>query len=244
MNKYPPQNCSSRNSGVDALKALAVITVVGLHDKTSIFFCLCKILCSGMLSLAVVWLLGAVFLTSPTVCEWDEHLEIPIPAILKPVPLWSGKQVFSTILRPNKHGRLHVSLEIKAGNYKGPSSGYHPCMCPQDGYVIFQDSELICGNVCKNTIGGKKKGLIFMLARDHEPQDVVYAMGRMTKLTSRFLRDWGFTIGIDDVTPSEHLLETKNSIIQRNYAKVSEAIKEYGSLLLFYELDSMMETSN
>ena len=69
-------------------------------------------------------------------------------------------------------------------------------------------------------------------------------MGRMTKLTSRFLRDWGFTIGIDDVTPSEHLLETKNSIIQRNYAKVSEAIKEYGSLLLFYELDSMMETSN
>ncbi len=174
----------------------------------------------------------------------DDDLEIPIPAILKPVPLWSGKQVFSTILRPNKHGRLHVSLEIKAGNYKGPSSGYHPCMCPQDGYVIFQDSELICGNVCKNTIGGKKKGLIFMLARDHEPQDVVYAMGRMTKLTSRFLRDWGFTIGIDDVTPSEHLLETKNSIIQRNYAKVSEAIKEYGSLLLFYELDSMMETSN
>ncbi|KAK8814306.1 hypothetical protein WA158_008168 [Blastocystis sp. Blastoise] len=158
----------------------------------------------------------------------EDDLEIPIPAIIAPIPLWTGKQIYTTILRPNNHGRIHVSLEIKAGNFKGPSSNhYNVCMCPNDGYVIIQDSELICGNICKNTIGGKKKGLIFMLARDHEPQDVVYAMGRITKLTSRFLRDWGFTIGIDDVTPSKHLLDMKMQVIKRNYEKCDEIIKEF-----------------
>jgi hypothetical protein len=38
-----------------------------------------KILLSFLLSLVPLWLLGAIFLTSPTVCRWDDSLGLPIP---------------------------------------------------------------------------------------------------------------------------------------------------------------------
>ena len=41
-------------------------------------------------------------------------------------------------------------------------------MCPKDGYLIFQNSELICGNMGKGTIGGgNKTGLIYRLIQDN-----------------------------------------------------------------------------
>ncbi len=38
-----------------------------------------KLLISLILSLLVAWLLGAIFLTSPTVCQWNEKLGLPLP---------------------------------------------------------------------------------------------------------------------------------------------------------------------
>jgi DNA-directed RNA polymerase III subunit RPC1 len=31
-----------------------------------------------------------------------EHIEIPVPSIIKPVELWTGKQVFTVLLKPNR----------------------------------------------------------------------------------------------------------------------------------------------
>lgn len=36
-----------------------------------------------------------------------ENFEMPVPAILKPVELWTGKQVFSAMVRPNAATRYH-----------------------------------------------------------------------------------------------------------------------------------------
>ena len=49
----------------------------------------------------------------------------------------------------------------------------------------------------------------------------------MTKMTSRFLMNYGFTIGLDDVTPDAKLLERMHEIVAKNYAKVDETIHQY-----------------
>lgn len=41
----------------------------------------------------------------------SEKIDLPPPAILKPVELWTGKQLFSLMLRPNKSSALSVYLE-------------------------------------------------------------------------------------------------------------------------------------
>ena len=159
----------------------------------------------------------------------QEDIEIPPPAILKPAPLWTGKQVFSMLLKPNKKDGVVLSLEIKAKNFSSCSLDSNLWMCPNDGYVIIQNSELLCGNIDKNCIGGNKKGLICVLVRDFTPEDTVRTMGRLTKLTSRFLMDYGFTIGLDDVSPDQHLLDKMHDIVKKNYAKVDETIQQYNS---------------
>lgn len=40
-------------------------------------------------------------------------------------------------------------------------------MCIKDGWVIFKNSELLCGQIGKATLGGNKSGLIYNLIRDN-----------------------------------------------------------------------------
>ncbi|KAI2508353.1 DNA dependent RNA polymerase [Fragilaria crotonensis] len=84
-----------------------------------------------------------------------EQIDLPYPSILKPVELWTGKQVFSCMIRPQKDSKALVSFEMKEKNY---TSDHH--FCRNDGWVAFRNSELISGTVAKKTIGdGSKTGL-------------------------------------------------------------------------------------
>jgi DNA-directed RNA polymerase III subunit RPC1 len=86
----------------------------------------------------------------------NEKIDIPPPCILKPKELWSGKQLYSLLLRPNKRSRVIVNVEVKARNY---SKKYKTdeFRCPLDGYVVIKKSELLIGNICKNSIGSGSK---------------------------------------------------------------------------------------
>jgi DNA-directed RNA polymerase III subunit RPC1 len=150
----------------------------------------------------------------------DEQINIPIPAILKPVPLWTGKQVFSTMLRPNKDSKVFVNFETKEKNYSSDLNRKH--FCPNDGWVAFRNSELISGNIAKKTIGdGSKTGLLYILLRDCGQLEAARLLDRWAKLCSRFLGGHkGFSIGISDVTPSAKLREMKHNILSNGYTKV------------------------
>ena len=144
-----------------------------------------------------------VFLTRDKFCQLCcsitdgiEHIDLPPPAILKPCELWTGKQAFSVLLRPNRHSKVFVNLEVPEKNYskKGES------MCMNDGWVILRNSELVSGNLGKKVLGGAKNGLFFRLIRDNSSEAAIACMSRLAKMTSRWLMNRGFTIGIDDVT--------------------------------------------
>lgn len=49
--------------------------------------------------------------------EGMEPVELPPPSILKPVELWTGKQIFSILLRPNRNSKVIVNLEAPEKNY-------------------------------------------------------------------------------------------------------------------------------
>ena len=154
---------------------------------------------------------------------------MPVPTILKPVELWTGKQVFSTLLRPNRNCRVLVNLEMKEKNYAGSITRKEDSFCESDGYVKFVNSELLMGNLGKKVLGGSKPGLFFVIIRDASPAAASLAMGRVARLAARWLMDRGMTIGIDDVTPSEGTLEFKSQVTLEKYQLVSAKISEYNS---------------
>ncbi len=46
-----------------------------------------------------------------------ESINLPPPSIVRPGTLWTGKQVISSLLRPNKKARIIVNLKTKEKNY-------------------------------------------------------------------------------------------------------------------------------
>jgi DNA-directed RNA polymerase III subunit RPC1 len=162
------------------------------------------------------------FCTLAAFCgDADEEIDVPMPAVVKPIPLWTGKQLFSSILCPNRNKRSSVSFEMKEKNYAAELKMKH--FCPKDGYVAFRDGELITGNIAKKTIGnGSKTGLIYVLLRDCGEAHAAAFMDRFAKLCSRYMGfHKGLSIGISDVTPSEELQALKFDILSKGYDKVN-----------------------
>lgn len=157
----------------------------------------------------------------------DEHIDLPIPAVLKPIELWTGKQLFSLILRPTKDCKVLVNFETKDKNYRSDLKLKH--FCPNDGWVAFRNSELISGNIAKKSIGdGSKTGLLYVLLKDFGPVEAARLLDRFSKLCSRYFGNHrGFSIGVSDVTPSEKLRAMKFDILSKGYSKAEDNIKLY-----------------
>ncbi len=172
-----------------------------------------------------------VFLTREAFCrlaaylgDAAEHIDLPAPAILKPHQLWTGKQVFSLLVKSSKLVKCAVNLEMEERNYSKADAYF----CPQDGYVCFRNSELVSGNLCKKTLGGQKGGLYYVLLRDHGPEHAARCMNRLAKLCGRLIGGHrGFSIGIDDVMPSPVLLDLKRELLEAGFSKCDEQIKLY-----------------
>lgn len=153
-----------------------------------------------------------------------EHIEIPVPSIIKPVELWTGKQVFTVLLKPSRKNQVIVNTEVLEKNYSGKST----FMCPKDGYVVFQNSELLCGNLCKTTMGsGSKSGLIYSLVRDNSVKAAADCMLRLSKFSARWLGNYGLSIGIGDVTPREKLKKEKALLLEAGNLECSKLIESY-----------------
>ena len=152
------------------------------------------------------------------------HIDVPQPAIVFPKELWTGKQLFSVLLKPDIKSKKFLNIEVKERNY----SGQGECMCIKDGWVVIRNSELLSGNICKTTLGsGSKAGLIFALVRDHSPQEAGDFMLRMAKLSSRWTMEKGISIGISDVTPSQLLLDNKKDILDTSIQECEAVINQW-----------------
>ncbi|OHT06560.1 DNA-directed RNA polymerase III subunit rpc1 [Tritrichomonas foetus] len=151
----------------------------------------------------------------------DVQLEIPMPAILMPTPLWTGKQLISLMIKPNSSEKFNFTHNVTNKEYNG---NLH--MDKNDGYVSFMDSVMLSGVLEKSLIGGGGKSLFATLARDVSPNFAATCMARIAKVSVRYLMNRGFSIGITDVTPTEKLEVGKASVIRAAYEKSTNAINQ------------------
>ncbi|WZZ31381.1 hypothetical protein YC2023_014782 [Brassica napus] len=156
-----------------------------------------------------------------------DSIDLPTPTIFKPIELWTGKQVFNVLLRPNASVRVYVTLNVKEKNFR-KGEHYDETMCINDGWVYFRNSELISGQLGKATLGnGSKDGLYSILLRDYNSHAAAVCMNRLAKLSARWIGIHGFSIGIDDVQPGKKLKEDRKDIVERRYRDCDELLKNY-----------------
>jgi DNA-directed RNA polymerase III subunit RPC1 len=156
------------------------------------------------------------------------HIDIPPPAIIKPEAMWTGKQLFSVLMRPNKQSNVLVNLDAKCRDYKKPPAGQAPDMDINDGWLVIRNSQVMCGRMDKTTVGsGKKESIFYIILRDFGPDQAVKAMDRLAKLSARFLTNQGFSIGINDVIGGNSLNDQKTALVTKAYGEIDDLIKLY-----------------
>ncbi len=143
------------------------------------------------------------------VVNWDGH--IPVPAILKPVPRWTGKQLMSLIIpRVNLIGFHSAHPDNEKGD-----------MSPGDTKVIIEDGILLGGILCKKTVGNSPGGLIHVIWNEHGPLVTRDFFNNVQTLVNYWLLGNGFSIGIGDTIADKQTMETINNTI----AAAKDAVK-------------------
>ena len=124
---------------------------------------------------------------------WIDDFDIrnlPMPCIMKPQPLWSGKQIFSLIL-PEK-------LNLTRFREDTPAELVDKLNLI-DNFVQIKKGELLQGIICKKTVGASSGGIIHNIWTEVSPQKTIEFLGNCQKIVNNFLLLTGWTVGISDI---------------------------------------------
>lgn len=118
--------------------------------------------------------------------------DLPIPALLKPVPLWTGKQLITAVLRIVRDGRPGIFLE-RGTRVKSSVVGR------DEAKVIIRKGEVLQGVIDKNAIGSSMYGLVHAVQEAYgcsASDDFLSALGRLLLF---YMRMHGHTTGVSDL---------------------------------------------
>ena len=159
--------------------------------------------------------------------ESNEQIDLPPPTIVKPVVLWTGKQIFNIMLRPNKNCNVRINLDAPCREYR-PTPEIHRDLNDKDSWLCIRNSEVMCGVMDKSTVGaGKKDSVFFAILRDFGEDAAIAAMNRLARLVARYLTGQGFSIGIGDVRPGQKLTFHKQRLVEEAYAECDDLITNF-----------------
>ncbi|XP_045740567.1 DNA-directed RNA polymerase I subunit RPA1 isoform X2 [Mirounga angustirostris] len=130
------------------------------------------------------------------------------PAILKPFPLWTGKQVVSTLLIniiPEDHiplsllGKAKINGKAWVQESPRPVPGFNPdSMC--ESQVIIREGELLCGVLDKAHYGSSAYGLVHCCYEIYGGETSGKVLTCLARLFTAYLQLYrGFTLGVEDI---------------------------------------------
>ncbi|KAF9466907.1 beta and beta-prime subunits of DNA dependent RNA-polymerase [Collybia nuda] len=142
--------------------------------------------------------------------EWDGS--VPIPAIVKPKPLWTGKQILSLTIPRGIN--IHRSPDPRSSN---------PVF--DDGMMI-ENGELIFGIVEKKTVGASQGGLVHVVFREKGPEATRQLFTGLQKIVNYWLFHNGFSIGIGDTIADPGTMDYITKTIAERKANVAQIIDD------------------
>ncbi|KAF7426730.1 DNA-directed RNA polymerase II subunit rpb1 [Pleurotus ostreatus] len=139
--------------------------------------------------------------------DWDGI--VPIPAIIKPKPMWTGKQI--------------LSLAIPRGINIFPAAEPISSNPVFDDGMCIENGEIAWGIVEKKTVGASQGGLVHVVFREKGPE------GARAKVVNYWLFHNGFSIGIGDTIADAKTMAFITQTIASHKAKVA-AITERATI--------------
>ncbi|XP_067312869.1 DNA-directed RNA polymerase I subunit RPA1 [Pseudorasbora parva] len=156
------------------------------------------------------------------------------PALLKPRPLWTGKQVVSTLLLNvipenciplNLTGKAKIPSKAWLKLDPRPVPGYTPeSMC--ESQVVIRQGELLMGVLDKAHYGSSAYGLVhccYELYGGHTSGKLLSCLARLFTAYLQLYR--GFSLGVEDILVKEEANKQRRKIIQKSHTCGSKALQ-------------------
>ncbi|XP_071449900.1 DNA-directed RNA polymerase I subunit RPA1 isoform X2 [Hetaerina americana] len=152
------------------------------------------------------------------------------PAIWKPQPLWSGKQVISTVIvniipagkrRINLHSRAKISAkDWGCGQPRGwwASGGRYQVGVldsMSEANVVVRKGELLCGVLDKMHYGATPYGLVHCMNELYGGSVSLDILSCFSKLFGAFLQMEGFTLGVKDIIVTQAADNKRRKVISK-----------------------------
>jgi DNA-directed RNA polymerase II subunit RPB1 len=120
--------------------------------------------------------------------DWDGV--IPRPAILKPQPRWTGKQIISLI--------IPETISLRMGENDNTLN---------DEGLLIQSGELIYGLLTKKNVGASSGGVIHLCYNELGPEGAMAFLNGCQRVVNYWLLHNGHSIGIGDTIPDRATIE-------------------------------------
>lgn len=148
------------------------------------------------------------------------------PAIFKPQPLWTGKQIITTVLlnvTPADMPGINLISNNKIKNeYWGKGSN--------ENEVIFKNGELLCGILDKNQYGASKYGIVHSLHELYGPEVAAKVLSVLGRLFTVYITSTAFTCGMDDLRLTDEGNKWRTDILKTSVDTGREAAAEVTNL--------------
>eukprot|EP01083_Nonionella_stella_P050855 135148_1 len=119
------------------------------------------------------------------------------PTILKPKPLWTGKQILSTLL--DHISGTNPKLNLDSTTQTPERAWDLPASDPWESIVTIRNNQWLTGVCDKRQMGAKAHGVVHAvneLYGNYASDDLLTKFGR---LFTTFLQDYGFSAGVSDL---------------------------------------------
>jgi len=156
--------------------------------------------------------------------ESPRLLNVPHPAIMvknsktgKMDPLWTGKQLFSTLIPEKTNLNKYV---------RGSSSQKDQWIDfdQSERHVYIHNGELLLGSLCKQTLGASSNSIVQVLCNDVDDQgfESTHFLNTMGRIANKYLMTYGFSFLMSDCYATNEMKTHLNSL----FSSVRNNLKE------------------
>lgn len=143
--------------------------------------------------------------------EWDGI--VPEPAILKPRPMWTGKQILSMAIAKEVN-IVKLDDESKPGPWNDIA----------DKSLMILGGQLIFGQITKKVVGATAGGVIHIIFNELSPMDAVAFFNACQRIVCYWLLHHGFSMGVGDAIPDPATSEKIAECIAKSKKDVEDII--------------------
>ncbi|KAL5409897.1 hypothetical protein PMIN06_008091 [Paraphaeosphaeria minitans] len=143
--------------------------------------------------------------------DWDGIL--PPPAILRPKPRWTGKQIISYAFKDDLNlTQASDSADDKFNDFSGKS-------------VVIHGGEIVMGQIVKKQVGASPGGVVHIVYNEHGPQAAVDFFNATQRIVAYWFLHNGFSIGVGDAVPDKATSDKIVEAVNKAKAEVAEVLK-------------------